>query len=292
MGSRAREKPFIICGLIADTMAIHKTEGIILSSANWSESSQTLTIFTPDCGKLSLNVKGSRTLNGKRGRPLRFARLEFTGYLRGEKGSGYLSDVDPVEVFLFEKDGQLGRLTFASAAIELLNNLLIGGEPQTVCYQITLSFLRMTDTIDKKRLPSLFAGYILRLVSLLGYRPNLTGCASCGKSGDSLIPDSSKSGGKLMLSIERGGLICAECRSTLNGENSFIGIGVEFHEKLTRLMKSSLVEASNIPISMAELQELVEIMTMLLKFHAESMKQLKSFDFLDKLTAAVKNLGG
>ena len=59
-------------------MAIHKTEGIILSSADWSESSQTITVFTPDYGKLVLNVKGSRRLNGKRGRPLRFARLEFS----------------------------------------------------------------------------------------------------------------------------------------------------------------------------------------------------------------------
>ncbi|MEE9443894.1 MAG: DNA repair protein RecO [candidate division Zixibacteria bacterium] len=273
-------------------MAIHKTEGIILSSANWSESSQTLIIFTPDCGKLTLNVKGSRQLNGKRGRPLRFARLEFTGYLRGEKGSGYLSDVEPVEVFLFEKDGQLGRLAFASAAIELLNNLLTGGDPQSVCYQITLSFLRMTDTIDKKRLPGLFAGYILRLVSLLGFRPNLTGCTSCGKAGDSLIRDSEESDEKLMLSIERGGIVCVDCRSTLKGENSLIGLGFEFHSKLVRLMQSSLVEASKIPVSLKELQELVEIITLLLKYHAESMKQLKSFDFLDKLAAAVKNSGG
>ncbi|MFH1701161.1 MAG: DNA repair protein RecO [Candidatus Zixiibacteriota bacterium] len=290
--SRAREKLFITCRLIADTMAIHKTEGIILSSANWSESSQTLTIFTPDCGKLTLTVKGSRQLNGKRGRPLHFARLEFTCYLRGEKGSGYLSDVEPVDVFLFEKDGQLGRLAFASAAIELLNNLLTGGEPQPACYQITLSFLRMIDTIEKKRLPGLFAGYILRLASLLGFRPNLAGCASCGKAVENMIPDSEQSGEKLMLSIERGGLVCADCRSTLIGENSLIGLDVEFHNKLIRLMQSSLAEASNISISLKELQELVDIMTMLLKYHAESMKQLKSFDFLDKLTAAVKNFGG
>jgi len=85
-------------------MAIHKTEGIILTSANWSESSQTITLFTPDRGKITLNVKGSRQLAGKRGRPLRFARLEFSCYLRAGSETGYLSDVEPVEVFLFEKD--------------------------------------------------------------------------------------------------------------------------------------------------------------------------------------------
>ena len=162
-------------------MAVHKSEGIILSTANWSESSQTITLFTPDRGKLVLNVREARRLTGKRGRPmtLRPAGVFLLPCARAGE-SGYLSDIEPVEVFLFEKDGQLGRLTFASAALELLNNLLTISDPQPVCYQITLSFLRMADTLDKNRLPGLLAGYIFRLISLLGFRPNLAGCAGCG----------------------------------------------------------------------------------------------------------------
>ncbi|MEZ5360510.1 MAG: DNA repair protein RecO [Candidatus Zixiibacteriota bacterium] len=272
-------------------MAIHKTEGVILSSVDWSESSQTITVFTPDCGKIALTIKGSKNINGKRGRALRFARLEFSCYIRGEKASGYLSDVDPVEVFMFEKDGQLGRLTFASAALELLNNLLDDGDPQSVCYQITLSFLRMVDSIEKKRLPGLFAGYILRIVSLLGFRPNLVGCSGCGhpvreSAGDALEEQ------VLLLSVERGGMICPNCRRDMPGENSLIGLKPEFHGKLIRLMEASLVEASKIPISLNDLNLLVELLTSLLKYHAGTMKNLKSFGFLDKLQKAVKTYGG
>ncbi|MCK5127884.1 MAG: DNA repair protein RecO [candidate division Zixibacteria bacterium] len=269
-------------------MALHKTEGIILSSADWSESSQTLNVFTPDCGKISLTVKGSKKINGKRGRALKFSRLEFSCYIRGEKASGYLSDVDPVEVFMFEKDGQLGRLTFASAALETLNNLLEAGEPQAVCYQITLSFLRMTDSIEKKRLPGLFAGYILRLVSLLGFRPNLVGCAGCGKDIRTVVAEDET----LLLSIERGGMVCGSCRKKMPGENSLIGLKPDFHARLVRLMEASLVEASKIPISLSDLNLMVDILTTLLKFHAGTMKKLKSFDFLDKLSKAVKTYGG
>lgn len=272
-------------------MAVHKTEGVILSSVDWSESSQTITIFTPDCGKIGLTIKGSKQINGKRGRALKFARLEFSCYIRGDKASGYLSDVDPVEVFLFEKDGQLGRLTFASAALELLNNLLDDGEPQSVCYQITLSFLRMVDSIEKKRLPGLFAGYILRTVSLLGFRPNLVGCAGCGtpireSAGDDVEEQI------LLLSVERGGMICSDCRRDMPGENNLIGLRPEFHGKLLRLLEASLVEASKIPIGISDLNLLVELLTSLLTYHAGSMKNLKSFDFLDKLSKAVKTYGG
>jgi len=269
-------------------MAIQKTEGIILSTANWSESSQMLTVFTPDRGKLSLAVKGSRRLNGKRGRPLRFARLEMNVYIRDDAESGYLSDVEPVEVFLFEKDGQLGRLTFASGAIELLNNLLLHQEPQAACYQITLSFLRMNDQLPKNRLPGLFAGYILRLVSLLGFGPNFTGCCGCGKA----VAVDGEGDDLRTFSYDRGGMLCPDCRGKSPGQNNMIGLKPAVHGKLVRLMASSLEEASNIKIAIPDLNTLVELLTMLLKFHAGSFRQLKSFDFLDKLARAVKTFGG
>lgn len=271
-------------------MAIHKTEGIILSSANWSESSQALTVFTPDRGKITLNVKGSRRINGKRGRPLRFARLEFSCYLRDGQESGYLSDVEPLEVYLFEKDGQLGRLTFASGAIELLNNLLTGLDPQPACYQLTLSFLRMTDTLEKKRLPGLFAGYILRLVSLLGFRPNLAGCVACGKALEKL--ETREETERLTISIERGGLVCDNCRNLSPGQNQLIGLPVDLYGKLVRLMSSSLEEASQLRISLDELNTAVDLLISLLKFHAGNIRPLKSIDFLDKLARAVKTYGG
>lgn len=273
-------------------MALHKTEGIILSTADWSESSQTLTVFTPDRGKLTLNVKGSRQLNGKRGRPLRFARLELTCYMREGSDSGYLSDVEPLEVFLFEKEGQLGRLTFASGAVELLNNLLTSFDPQPVCYQITLSFLRMTDSLDKKRLPGLFAGYILRLISLLGFRPNLVGCVGCGKEITETADLSEGEATPIMVSIERGGVICENCRRMMAGQNQMIGLSPQLHGKLVELMSSSLEEASQKMVSLKELNSMVDLLTALLKYHAGTIRHLKSFDFLDKLARAVKTYGG
>lgn len=273
-------------------MAINKTEGIILSTADWSESSQTLTLFTPDRGKLTLNVKGSRQLNGKRGRPLRFARLEFTCYLREGGDSGYLSDVEPVEVFLFEKDGQLGRLTFASGAVELLNNLLTAFDPQPICYQITLSFLRMVDSLEKKQLPGLFAGYILRLISLLGFRPNLVGCVGCGNEICKPIDSSEQEPARILVSIERGGVICENCRRAMIGQNQMIGLSVDLHGRLLKLMSSSLEEASQERVGLRELNEMVDLITSLLKYHAGTIRHLKSFDFLDKLARAVKTYGG
>jgi DNA repair protein RecO (recombination protein O) len=273
-------------------MAIHKSEGIILSTADWSESSQMLTMFTPDRGKMTLSVRGARRLVGKRGRPLRFARLEFTCYIRENSETGTMSEVEPVEVFLFEKDGQLGRLTFGSAAVELLNNLLEPLEPQASCYQITLSFLRMTDRLPKKQLPGLFAGYILRLVSLLGFRPNMVGCVGCGAEIEMPSDTSDTNATPILVSIERGGVICHRCRQEIGGQNNLVGLSTTVFDKINHLMVSSLEESSQVPVTLNELNRMMEMLTALLKFHAGTIRQLKSFDFLDKLARAVQTYGG
>jgi len=291
MASAAPMKSFIILNPPFDKMSLHKTEGLILKSANWSESSQTITIFTPDMGKISLNIKGSRRLNGKRGRPLKFARLEINCYMRDGAESGHLSDIEPLEVFLFERDGQLGRLTFAAAAVELLDNLLTASDPQGSVYQITLSFLRMTDRIDKKRLPGLFAGYILRLISLLGYRPNLVGCVNCGREIQT-VETAQDNNGRHFFSAERGGIVCDQCRGTAVTENRMIALSETERFHFLKILESSLEEASHIPISLKELNILMNLITALLKFHAGTFRGLKSLDFLDKLSRAVKTYGG
>jgi len=93
-------------------------------------------------------------------------------YFKSEKsGAGYLSEIELLESFLLEKDGALGRLTFASAALEILYDLLAEDEPHPELYDITLQFLRLTDTGPKGGLISLFLAYFLRTLSYLGYRP-------------------------------------------------------------------------------------------------------------------------
>jgi DNA repair protein RecO len=273
-------------------MAIRKTEGIILSTANWSETSQTITLFTPDLGRISLNVRGGRSLTGKRGRPLRFARLFCTCYYNEDKETGYISDIDPVEVFLFERDGQLGRIAFASAAIELLRELVTTKEPQAACYHLTLSFLRMTDTVEKKRLPGLLAGYIFRLISLLGYRPNIYGCVSCGTGIEAEGGAGAGSSDPFYFSVERGGLICPECRKQLLADQKLLTIPQTRLRTMVDISEASLEEASRIHLAFDELLQIIDLVIAVLKYHAGTRGELKSFTFLDKLVRSAQIDGG
>jgi len=257
-------------------MPLEKSEAVILKMFNWSESSRTAVFFTREFGKLPLIDKGGRSIKSKRGRLLRFARLEITFYTARKDSSGYISDVEALKSWSLEGDGSLGRLAYGSAACELLYLLLPEGEPQGALYNYFLTFLGHLQDTDKKYLPSLFLTFLLRTMSQLGYHPSLAYCARCNKEADKFL----NPGDTAQFSPKRGGIVCPACQKP--GEY-YIGLSVDQVKTLTVLQRASLDEAVTVPLGYAATVELVEAMGNFLKFHYVLVTDLKSLEFLEKL---------
>jgi DNA repair protein RecO (recombination protein O) len=221
--------------------------------------------------------RGGRSFKSRRGRLLTFSRLEITYFKSDKTGTGYISEIDPVESFLFEGSGSLGRLTFASAALELLYDLLPEDEPQRNLYHVTIQFLRLTDSVHKSALYAVFLAYFMKLLSFLGYRPNFAGCISCSK--DMQSAENENSGLSLAFSPERGGLICSACQ--IAGEY-YIKLHSQRLRTIYRLQTASLAEAAGIKLGLKEAEKILELLTDFLKYQTET-KELKSLIFLDKL---------
>lgn len=249
------------------------SEGIILKSVNWKENSRIVTFFLENCGRLSIIDRGGRSIKSKKGRLLTFCRMEVNYFKSERSGAGYLTEVDPIESFLFERDGSLGRLTFASAAVEILYNLLPEDEPQESLYHLTLQFLKLTDLAHKISLYPLFLAYLMKLLSFLGYRPNFAGCVGCGKD----LQNSNNN--RLAFSAERGGLVCSTCQ--IAGEY-YIRLQSERQKIVYALQTASLAEATNFKIKFKEAEDLLELLTNFLRYQTGT-KELKTLVFLEKL---------
>ncbi|HOD67452.1 MAG TPA: DNA repair protein RecO [candidate division Zixibacteria bacterium] len=257
-------------------MAIKATEAILLRAHNWSESSRTVVFFTRDYGRLALTDRGGRRLTGKRGRLVPFARLELTFYHSEKESAGYLSDVSLVQAWQFEREGTLGRLAFASAAIELLLSLLGDRAPHPDLYTYTVSYLELVETAPKQGLGPLFVNYYIRLISRLGYHPSLTRCVACGATGERLAD----AAGGVQFSAERGGMVCRACESV---GDCYIPFSSESHRLIRALEGASLGQAATLPISYRETVRLTEALTRFLSFQADVRAELKALTFLEKL---------
>lgn len=250
------------------------SEGIILKSVNWKENSRIVTFFLENCGRLSIVDRGGRSIKSKKGRLQTFCRMEVNYFKSDRSGTGYLTEVDPIESFLFERDGSLGRLTFGSAAIEILYDLLPEDEPQESLYYLTMQFLKLTDLAHKSSLYPLFLAYLMKLLSQLGYRPNFAGCVRCGKD-----MQRDKENNLLTFSPERGGLVCSTCQ--IAGEY-YIKLQSERQKLVYALQTASLAEATGFKIKFKEAEDLLELLTSFLRYQTDT-RELKSLVFLEKL---------
>lgn len=257
-------------------MPLEKTEAVILKLFNWSESSRMVVLFSRDYGKITLVDKGGRRFTSKRGRLVPFARLEITFYPSKKATSGYVSEAELIELFPFEKEGTLGRLAYASAACELLYHLLSDEQPQQPLYSLFISFLQLTEAVEKNSLPPLFIAFFLRLLSQLGYHPSLAHCVGCGQA--ARIPDSESKA--VHFCPERGGIVCSACQTP---GDYYIPLSGENAKLLVTLQSASLNEAVSLPIGYNEVTHLLDALTKFMSCQTGISAHLKSLGFLEKL---------
>lgn len=256
-------------------MSLEKSEAILLKAFNWSESSRTVVFFTLDFGRLALVDKGGRSIKSRRGRIMPFARQEITFYGSRKETRGYVREVELVEVFSLDREGNVGRLAYASAATELLNLLLPEEEPQEQLYHYFAGFLGHVQSADKRSLASVFVAFYLRVLSQLGYHPSLAYCVSCGKSLDEF--GSSKT---VNLAVDRGGIVCGACQRP---GDYYIGFSSGSFRRLLRLQTASLDEAAAMVISFNEARSFLEALTSFAASQTGFKSELKSLEFINKL---------
>jgi len=257
-------------------MSLETTPALLLKAYNWSESSRTIVFFTKQFGRLALVDKGGRQLKSKRGRPMPFALLEVTYYDHEKESTSYLSDVELLEQWEFAIDGNLGRLAYGSAALELLNLLLPEDEAHEDIFNYTCSFMTLIATSPRTGLPSLFIAYLLRLLSQLGYHPSLAYCVECGMD----IEEFRTASDRIAFSAERGGVICPTCQSV---GDYYITPHWETYRQAVALQTASLSEATTTTMGFSESTQVLDLLVAFIGAHTGANSDLKSLTFLEKL---------
>ena len=179
-------------------MKIQKIEGIIISEANYSESSKILNLYTKDYGVISVISKGCRKLKSK----LRAVSSKLTyGYFHvyyKENGLSNLVEVDVIDSF---KNilGNLNNISYAAFLTELTSQVVKQNNDLEI-YNIYISALKK---INKGFDPLIITSIVeVKYLDYLGVKPSIDGCGICGNNED-IVTINSKS----------GGYICKNCYS-------------------------------------------------------------------------------
>ncbi len=246
-------------------MALCVTQGIVLRSVNYRETSRILTLFSRDLGRLTVSAKGC--LRPKSPDRAATEMLVAGEYTLSERGGRCTLTAGQLTNAFYPLRMDLDRLAHATYYAQFCESVLNDEEPQPELYDlldVCLRALCRADVVgDVVR-----AFFEVRAMDVLGFRPELTACASCGAA--VATPQ--------WFSAESGGVICADCRPQTPDAKPILPGTVAF---LRQLLTWESDRIGVLKPAEAVLRDLTQTWRPFLRWHLERGYRLD--EFLDKL---------
>ena len=115
--------------------SIVKARAIVLRTRRMGETSKLVTLYSLEYGKLKVVAKGARRPNSKFGAAMELmTEVQIVCYLRHDRDLQTLSDAEARRVFP-RILGEMARLSYGSAACEMVDRLTIEHEPNESLYR-------------------------------------------------------------------------------------------------------------------------------------------------------------
>ena len=253
-------------------MSIDKSEGVVLKKIKWSESSQIVTVYSKDYGKLKLVAKGalrpkSRFFGGLE----LFGIIEFVFYKKEKAELYILSSSDLVKTFP-KISSDIKRYAIASAGMELLDRLISGEEKNLRIYNLVLKFLPGAEKLDEDYVDSLLWVFALKLAVYLGYKPKFDFCVGCGKKIEEDF---------IFFNSERGGLVCKNCTQK---DGFYFRLKKTSADWVSQILKYDLNRVQKLKLADDEKNIIGNLVLDFLAYHTGRGKELKSLEFLKKIS--------
>lgn len=239
-----------------------RVEAVVLRHSDWGEADRILVFFTREMGKVRAIAKGVRKLRSRKAGHLEpFTRV--TLQLAKGRDLWIVTQAETVNAHQPLREDLL-LVGYAAYVVELIDR---SGEEEGVnlaLYRLLSNTLqRLAETDDPFQVVRY---YELRLLDLLGFRPELSRCGQCSKD---IRPEDQ------YFSAEVGGVLCPDCGQ---GQPGARPISVRTLKFLRHFQRSSYEEVMRVPLPAPVRPELEAVVQAYLMYHLE--RRLNSPDFL------------
>lgn len=184
---------------------ITKTEGVVLKSMNYRDSSKIVTFYTRRYGKLKCIAKGARLAKSRFGAGLEpITNVALVLYKKEHRDLQLVTQCDAIKGYR-KIHSELDRMAVALAVLELVNQLIHEEEEHDALFQLLLSTLDEIERAKRNYMNFLFA-FEIRFAALFGFSPDFQACPGCGRKLDDLVPE-----GTAVFQLSKGSILCARC---------------------------------------------------------------------------------
>lgn len=244
-------------------MPTYQADAVVLRRLDYGEADRILTLLTREHGKLSAIAKGSRRAKARSANGLDLFARSTMMLARGH-------NLDVVAQAQRSGDvrhisGDLQRTAYACLVAEVADKVLEERHPVDDVFQLVVATLESLNRPERSaRAES--AWFLMRILDLLGYQPQLVDCAGCNQP----LPEAAAWFSPLL-----GGILCRRC-----GANEQAGSPVSVNGlKILRLMAAGDAELyGRVRLATGLLQEVEAVLESQLEYHLD--RRLNSLDFI------------
>ena len=255
-----------------------RVEAIVLRHSDWGEADRMLGLFTLEMGKIRALAKGVRKIRSRKAGHLEpFTRVSLL--LAKGRDILLITQADTVEAYLSLREDMAG-ITYASYVVELLDRFTYEEGENRPLYRLLADTLRRlaqeqsgTESSDRELA---IRYYEMRLLDLVGFRPQLFRCLSCGEE---IKPEDQ------FFSAQEGGILCSKCGSGFPGAQPISMMALKY---LRHFQRSSFTEARRARLTPEINREIEQIIQYYMTYLLE--RGLNTPAFLRRVRRDLKDL--
>jgi DNA repair protein RecO (recombination protein O) len=247
---------------------LYRVDAVVLRQRDLAEADRILVLYTRQRGKLSAVAKGIR-----RSRSRLAGSLQLFAYAAVQLAVGrsleVITQAGAVDLY-YRLRQDVQRYAHASYVAELLDTFVDDGLPDENLFSLLTRTLHGMDTGgDPATLTRCFE---VKLLSRLGYGPELDACVGCGARLGS---------GAAGFSVAQGGLVCEQCVM----QQGALRLSRAAHRAMRDLREIGLDQIAARRLSSAVRDELASVLRSFVDYHLE--RPLRSTSFLSEETNEV-----
>ncbi len=248
-----------------------RVEAIVLRHSDWGEADRLLGLYTREIGKVRAIAKGARKPRSRKAGHLEpFTRVSLL--LARGRDMLIITQAETIDAYTPLREDLL-LVGYASYVIELLDRFTYEEGENRPLYKL------LADTLERLAAqlnPNLAVRYYeIRLLDLLGFRPQLFNCVRCGRE---IIPEDQ------YFSAEIGGVLCPRCGRETPGTRH---ISLSALKYLRHLQRSSFSEVARLNIPPKINREMEVLIQHYLTYLLE--RNLNTPAFLRRIAGGVNN---
>jgi len=249
------------------------SEGIVIRERPVGEQDKFIDILTKESGVVEASVKGARKSASKSGSATQlFAYSRFCFDMRG--GRLYYNSAEPIHIF-YDLRSSLTKISLASYFAEVVGDCI---HPEAQSAEVLRLFLNCLHYLENGRRSEamLKAVFELRLMSEIGFMPDIIMCRSCG----AFEPE------ELFFCIDGGGFYCADC---YEDEENGLAIKVKkpVLQAVRHIVLTELGRTFNFRISDETLSDLSELAEKYMLCRLE--RGYKTLDFYKSIASGMED---